>query len=157
LGEEKKEEPIPQTEPKNKSHWLHVLIMLLSAGIVWLVAIFSFALGTIIKPGGAWWLIYLYAVLVTAIVTLVYAAIWKYRFLNFLSVSTIVWMALACLYLTIYTLVGNYPALWCIFLIGVPLQVLEILWAFFRTLRRKQKKMAENVSAQTAELEENEG
>ena len=155
VGEEAKALPTGQPSQTKKSHWLHILIMLLSAGIVWLVAIFSFALCTIINPNGAWWLIYLYAVLIAAIVTLVYAAIWKYRIVNFLSVSTIIWMALACLYLTIRVLVGNFPALWCIFLIGAPLQVLEILWAFFRTLRRKQKKMTENISAQT-ELEEKE-
>ena len=39
---------------KEKSRWLHVLIMLLSSGIVWLVAIFSFAILEIVKPEGAW-------------------------------------------------------------------------------------------------------
>ena len=141
VGEEVKEQPKEALPQKNKSHWLHILIMLLSAGIVWLVAIFSFALCTIIKPDGAWWLIYLYAVLATAIVTLVYAWIWKHRIVNFISVTTIIWMALVCLYLTIRLVVENTPMLWCLFLIGVPLQVLEILWAFFRTLLRRQRTM----------------
>ena len=126
---------------KEKSRWLHVLIMLLSSGIVWLVAIFSFAILEIVKPEGAWWLIYLYAVLANAIVLLVYAAIWKHRILNFLSVTIIIWMALACCFLTVYAFVSDTTGLWCIFLIGVPLQVLEILWTFFRTLLRKQRGM----------------
>lgn len=126
---------------KEKSRWLHVLIMLLSSGIVWLVAIFSFAILEIVKPEGAWWLIYLYAVLANAIVLLVYAAIWKHRILNFLSVTTIIWVALACCFLTVRAFVSDTTGLWCIFLIGVPLQVLEILWAFFRTLLRKQRGM----------------
>ena len=126
---------------KEKSRWLHVLIMLLSSGIVWLVAIFSFAILEIVKPEGAWWLIYLYAVLANAIVLLVYAAIWKHRILNFLSVTTIIWVALACCFLTVCAFVSDTTGLWCIFLIGVPLQVLEILWTFFRTLLRKQRGM----------------
>ena len=127
---------------KEKSFGLQLLIMLLSSGIVWLVAIFSFALLQILQPGGAWWLLYLYAVLANAIVMLVYAAIWKHRIINFLSVTTIIWMALSCCYLTVRILLGNATGLWCIFLVGVPLQALEILWTFFRRLLRKQRGMA---------------
>ena len=127
---------------KEKSFGLQILIMLLSSGIVWLVAIFSFALLQIIKPDGAWWLLYVYAVLANAIVMLVYAAIWHHRIINFLSVTTIIWVALSCCFLTVQFFVGNVPGLWCIFLVGVPLQVLEILWVFFRSLLRKQRGMS---------------
>ena len=133
------EEPI--IRKKTPSHGLHVLIMLLSIGIVWLVAVFSFAMAEILKPNGAWWLIYLYAVLASAIVLLVYAALWKHRIINFISVTTIIWMALVCCYLTVRVLVNDATGLWCIFLLGVPLQVLEILWTFFRTLLRRQRGM----------------
>lgn len=138
---------------KTKSRWLYVLIMLLSVGIVWLVAIFSFVTLSLVKPHDARWLIYLYAVLITAIVTLVYAAVWRFRLLNFISVSTVIWMSLTCCYLTVVALVGEISGLWCIFLIGVPLQILEILWAFFRTLLRKQRGM---VVMKTDEGKENE-
>ena len=133
------EEPI--IRKKASSRGLHVLIMLLSIGIVWLVAVFSFALFEILKPDGAWWLIYLYAVLVSAIVLLVYAALWKHRMINFISVTTIIWMALVCCYLTVRVFADDTTGLWCIFLLGVPLQVLEILWTFFRTLLRRQRGM----------------
>ena len=150
-----------QLRKKNKSRWLHVLIMLLSCGIVWLVAIFSFVILQIVKPDGEWWLLYLYAVLISAIVLLVYAAIWKHRILNFLSVTTIVWMALACCFLTVKAFVSDTTGLWCIFLIGVPLQVLEILWTFFRTLIRRQRgivtvKPVEEPTEEKEEKEENE-
>ena len=142
-----------EVRQKTKSCWLYVLIMLLSVGIVWLVAIFSFVTLSLVKPNAAWWLIYLYAVLITAIVTLVYAAVWRFRLINFLSVSTIIWMALTCCYLTVVVFAGEVTGLWCIFLIGVPLQALEILWAFFRTLLRKQRGM---VVMKTDEGQENE-
>jgi transcriptional regulator with XRE-family HTH domain len=131
-----------EVKHKEKSFGLQILIMLLSSGIVWLVAIFSFALLQIIRPDGAWWLLYVYAVLANAIVMLVYAAIWHHRIINFLSVTTIIWVALSCCFLTVQFFVGNVPGLWCIFLVGVPLQVLEILWVFFRSLLRKQRGMS---------------
>ena len=126
---------------KEKSFGLQILIMLLSSGIVWLAAIFSFTILQIVRPHGTWWLIYLYAVLANAIVMLVYAAIWKHRIINFLSVTTIVWMGLSCCYFTIYPFLKDTAGLWCIFLVGVPLQALAILWAFFRSLLRKQRGM----------------
>ena len=133
------EKPTMQTYVK--SRWPHLLIMLLSIGIVWLVAVFSFALAEMLRPHGMWWLIYLYAVLASAIVLLVYAAIWKHRIINFLSVTTIIWMALLCCYLTVRVFTSDVTGLWSLFLLGVPLQVLEVLWTFFRSILRKQKGM----------------
>ena len=146
LGEE------AEVRKKEKSFGLQILIMLLSSGIVWLAASFAFALLHILKPDYAWWMIYLYAVVANAIVLLVYAAIWKHRIINFLSVTTIIWMSLVCCYLTVWLLASNTAGLWCIFLIGVPLQVLEILWAFFRSLLRKQRGMS-TVSAEKTQVE----
>jgi len=143
----------------NKSRSLHVLIMLLSSGIVWLVAIFSFVTLQLLKPGFAWWLFYLYAVLVNGIVLLVYASLWKHRLINFLSVTTIIWVSLVCIFLTVREMAlmygFAYDGLWCIFLLGVPLQVLEILWAFFRTLLRKQRGMVVVKTEQNTEEKEN--
>jgi transcriptional regulator with XRE-family HTH domain len=141
-----------EVKHKEKSFGLQILIMLLSSGIVWLVAIFSFALLQIIRPDGAWWLLYVYAVLANAIVMLVYAAIWHHRIINFLSVTTIIWVALSCCFLTVQFFVGNVPGLWCIFLVGVPLQVLEILWVFFRSLLRKQRGMSATKVEETSTI-----
>jgi transcriptional regulator with XRE-family HTH domain len=135
-------EPAPEMKRKAQpSKGLKWLIILLSSGIVWLCATCIFVCLHLAYPGGgAWWLAFLYAVLVNAILILVYACIWHYRFVNFLCVSTIIWTAITCLFLTIKSAVDSQLAgLWCIYLIGIPLQVLEILWAFFRTLFRKNK------------------
>ena len=128
---------------KKRSTGLHILIMMLSSGIVWLVATFFFVTMHVLRPNGAWWLAFLYAITFNAIVLLVYASVWKYRFLNFLSVTLLIWITLVCCYLTIQICAVrfgfDYTGLWCIFLLGVPLQILEVLWVFFRTLFRKQK------------------
>ncbi|MBQ8685717.1 MAG: helix-turn-helix transcriptional regulator [Clostridia bacterium] len=138
---------------KKRGGGLHLLIMLLSSGIVWLVATFFFVSMVLWKPGYSWWLAFLYAVLANAIVLVVYASIWHYRFLNFLSTSVLIWISLTCLYLTISAVAsqtGNdYSALWCVFLLGIPLQVLEVLWAFFRYLFKKRvKPQAQETAAQ---------
>jgi len=130
---------------KKKTKGLHWLIMLLSSGIVWLVATCAFVLLRLLNPALHAWMAFIYAVPVNAIVLLVYASIWRYRIVNFLSVSTIIWTVLLSLYLTariIWMKQGaGYEALWCLFLLGIPLQVLEILWVFFRSLFRKNKRI----------------
>ncbi|MBR2442344.1 MAG: helix-turn-helix transcriptional regulator [Clostridia bacterium] len=128
---------------KKKVRGLHLLIMLLSSGIVWLVASCIFVMLQLLQPGRAWWLGFLYAVVANAVVLLVYGVLWKHRILNFISISTIIWVSLLSVYLTVRIITGRLgietTGLWCIFLIGVPLQVLEVLWAFFRSLLRKQR------------------
>lgn len=141
------EEPptVEQTRAaKRKSDGLHILIMLLSSGIVWLVATFVFVTLQFINPEWPGWLVFLYAVPVNAVLLIVYASIWKYRFVNFVSVSLLIWTVLTDLFLTLRLIVlgGNdeYSALWCVFLLGIPLEALEVLWVFFRSLFQKDKK-----------------
>ncbi len=127
-----------------KTRGLKVLIILLSSGIVWLVATLIFTTCQLVKPQiWKWWLVFLYAVVVNAVLLIVYASRWKYRVLNFISVTILIWTTLTSLFLTILFLPENVGlevgGLWCLFLLGVPLQALEILWVFFRSLFRKNK------------------
>ena len=132
---------------EKKRTGLHLLIMLLSSGIVWLVATCIFVGLQLLTHKAGLWLAFLYAVPVNAIVMIVYASIWKYRTLNFVAISTLIWTVLTCAYLTIRIVcnlsgVGeNLGPMWTIFLLGIPLQALEILWAFFRSLFKKNKRV----------------
>ena len=161
-------EEAPKTEPisKRKSDGLHLLIMLLSSGIVWLIATFLFVTLQFIEPDWAGWIVFLYAVPVNAILLIVYAGVWKYRLLNFASVSLLIWTVLVNLYLSLRIMVvseGEYSALWCIFLLGVPLQALEILWVFFRSLlfmkdktkKKKTKQGNQDATEEVVRKEEN--
>ena len=138
------EETPERQEKQEKTAGLKLLIILLSSGIVWLVATCIFVGLQLLKPEySSWWMIFLYAVVINCIVLIVYASIWKYRLLNFIGVSSLIWTAITCVYLTIWFLPDNIGMdlgpLWCIYLIGIPLQVLEVLWVFFRSLFRKNK------------------
>ncbi len=132
---------------KKKTRTLHALIMLLSSGIIWLVATCVFVAMQLLAPARPWWIIFMYAIPLNAVLLLVYAAIWRYKTLNFLSVSTLIWMAATCLYLTVkYAAIArgtldSVGPIWTVFLLGIPLQVLEILWVFFRSVFKKNKKV----------------
>ena len=143
LGEEPKKTQ-SNAISATKTAGLKLLIILLSSGIVWLVATCLYVALQVLNVQNKGWLIFIYATAVNAILLIVYASIWKYRLLNFVGVSILIWTALTSLYLTIRFLPDNIGmdlgALWCIYLIGIPLQVLEVLWVFFRSLFRKAKK-----------------
>ncbi len=145
---------------KKKTRSLHVLVMLLSSGIIWLIATCFFVSMQFFMPGRAWWIAFVYAVLANAIVLLVYSLIWKYRMLRFVSITIIIWLSLTCLYLTVKWIDirkgnSNDDPLWSVFLMGIPLQILEILWEFFRSIFHKNKKLV--VVKPTVEKDENKG
>ena len=135
--------PTPEAN-KKRTNRKRFLIMLLSSGLVWLVATCLFVCMQIPFPDGQWWLVFVYALMANMILFIVYASRWKYRILQYISVSGLIWTAITCLYLTISILVqwqGTwFKSLWFLYLIGIPLQILEILWMFFRSLIWKDKK-----------------
>lgn len=151
------EEPIKKEPSRKHSAGLHVLIMLLSSGIVWLVATCIFVAMQLWKPQAfSWWLIFLYAVAVNAIVLIVYTGIWKYRLLSFVSVSALIWVTITCLFLTVHFLAAgkDYGPLWVLFLVGIPLEALEVLWVFFRSLFTKNRKRKREATQETETAEQ---
>jgi transcriptional regulator with XRE-family HTH domain len=140
------------TAPQKIKTGMHFLIVLLSSGLVWLVATIGFVALSIGNAQDFAWMCFIYATLATAIVFLVYACIWKYHLLNFISVSALIWMAILSVYVTLEYVFARMQiemrALWLIFLLGIPLQVLEILWTFFRSLFKKNVRMSKTQSTQ---------
>lgn len=149
--------------PTKERRGLRAGIMLLASGIVWLVATCLYVLIRLIKPGEDWWFIFLYAIAVNAIVIIVFACVWKYRVVNFLAVSALIWTGMLCLHITLKLIFqrfgGDQRPLWLLYILGVPLQILEIMWGFFRSrLRRKKQARKEKFhdekeeSTETAEI-----
>lgn len=138
-----------EKRPRNSRVW----IMLLSSGIVWLVATCFFITMQLLMPEVApWWLSFLYAVAANAIVLIVFSGMWKYKMTHFLAVSTLIWMAITCLYLTTRFILAHYQydysALWLVFILGVPLQILECVWGLFRARKNKEKQQLEEENAE---------
>ncbi|MCX4384391.1 MAG: helix-turn-helix transcriptional regulator [Clostridia bacterium] len=105
------------------------VIISCSALLVWLVAVVAFVLLRILSPDlGFTWLSFVYAVPVSFVIVLVFACIWKFKWLRAVSVSVIIWTALACVYLTIFACKGLIAYTWLIFFIGIPLQLLTLFF-----------------------------
>lgn len=114
--------------PKRTRFLRRLIIMLCSVGLCWLVAVACFVIGGIIAPAQKlFWLAFVYAIPVSAVIVLVFSSIWSYKWARLVSVSVLIWTTLTCIYLTVYFLVPH-PTMWLIFLIGVPLQVLALFF-----------------------------
>lgn len=143
---EKAEKIVAERErEKKKSTFFRIMVMLLSSGIVWLVATSLFAATTLwfddeLKE----WMAFIYAIPVNAVLLIVFSSVWKYKMLNFLSVSLVIWSALLGAFLTTVFVGQRFGAdvsgAWVFFILGVPLQVLEVLWTFFRYTLVKNRK-----------------
>lgn len=107
-----------------------ILITLLSVGIVWLVAVSLFVFVPIIFPSfNRAYLFYIYAIPVTAIVVLVFSSVWGNRNVWFASTTVLCWGIILSVYISLI----KYN-LWTLFLIGIPMQALIIMWFFFRSV-----------------------
>ena len=106
-----------------------MVISLLAAAAVWLIATVLFVYLQIFGIPHVW-LVFAGAVPVTMIVLLVFNSIWGNIRLNYLIISVLVWSTLAFAYFILI----QYN-LFLIFLIGVPIQVMIILWSRIRTYK----------------------
>ena len=115
-----------------------IYIRLLSIGVGWLVTVLTFfLLNTLLSPDVPFkpWLVFIYGAVITAIIWLVWEFIYQKRFLRMLATSALIWTVATSLYFTFLIAVGtNLPL---IFVVAVPLQVLEILWFLFRSKKNK--------------------
>ena len=129
-----KEEKQKVSVKRNGKHWF---IVGLSELLVWLVAGGLFVLFSLIIPHAfPWWLIFVYSTCASSILALVWSMIYHRRLYQLISTSCIIWTAIASLYLTLL-LTTNIPTLWLLFIIGVPLEGLAILWYFLKKYTRK--------------------
>jgi transcriptional regulator with XRE-family HTH domain len=116
------QEALPRRTKNNR-----LVIALLAAAAVWFIATVLFVY---LKLYGAShpWLVFMGAVPVCMIVLLVFNSIWGKKAHAFIIISILVWSALAFAYL----LLLPYN-LFLIFVIGIPIQVLIILWSQIKT------------------------
>ena len=113
-------------------------LKLLSVGITWLVTVLTFFfLNTLLGNSYAFkpWLTFIYGTLATGIVLLVWEFIYHNRFLRMIATSIIIWTCALSLFLT-FMVVMNLP-LPLIFIVAIPVEILEIIWYLFRRNRKK--------------------
>ena len=122
---------------KKSKHWF---IVGLSETLVWLVFATFFVVFVIVIPNAfTWWLLFIYAAAASSILGVVWAGIFHKRLYQMITTSLIVWTTILSVYLTILLQTPeSNPFLWLLFLIGVPLQILAVLWYFLRKIKKRK-------------------
>ncbi len=119
----------------------HVLVTLMSSGLSFLIAGIAFVilLGFDIPHA---WMLFIYALPVSFIVSIVFCALWFSLKWTATAVSCLVWASGVCAYLSIlvYT---NESNLWFIFIVCFIFQVLVVLWFIWQHKHIKSKKEQE--------------
>lgn len=111
------------------------VIMLLSILCVWFLAVLSYILVSLIWPNAQnAWLSFIYAIPVTAVVWLIMNSLWFNQKTNYLIISILMWTSILSVHLTLL-LVGHNTGI--IYIIGVPSQIIILVWSF---LRKRPKK-----------------
>ena len=101
-------------------------ITAISILLVWLLATFIFTIVDTLGIENSIWFIFVYAVPSTFVVWLVFNSIWFDRRRNFMIISLLMWSVLASAYLTLLPFELN---VWLLFVVGVPGQLIIILWS----------------------------
>mgnify|MGYP004636965371 FL=1 len=111
----------------------HIVITSLAMTLVWFIAVFVYVI-LFLKTGKNIWQVFILAVTASAIVALVFSAIWskaKRKTLISVFCSVIVWSVLIFIHVSF----GNYR-LWPVYFLGIPLQIAIFLIFGFK---RKKK------------------
>lgn len=115
----------PEKKKFNNVFWRnHILITLLSFGLVWFISTIVYFVLQQTLEAPRLWLTFIVTIPISAIVLVVFSAIWFKKIWLMMSVSGLFWSII----LTIYLLINNY-SLWFIFIIGVVGQLLIIFWS----------------------------
>ena len=136
VSEEFVEPKAPATKFRNR-----FLISMLSAGLVWLVATLVFVSLLIFAPTfSSSYLAFIYAIPVSIIVLLVFGCMWGKKWHKCILVSLLIWTIILSICLTFMS-----AGIWDLFYIGIPLQVLTILWFMLkRANKQKEEKKTNN-------------
>ena len=146
-------------KPKKGRRRTRFLVPLLSAGIVWLVVTVIFSILAIAEIHGPTWLVFVGAVPVTCIVLIVFGSLWWSHWSVFGFVTGLIWSVALSLFLGLFYVLQHFTgdgwnAAW-FFIIAVPLQVLEILWAFLKAPKKKKKPAATASAASSSDTKNN--
>ena len=143
-AEIKKETKVSKEKPP-RVFPARLMITLLSVGVVWFLATFLFvALKLTLDIN--YFMSFMWAGVLSCVVLIVFNSIWgKMRYL-FPILTLMLWLFLASVHLQIYLPTGLNT--WPVYFLGIPLQVLIILWA---GLVKKPKWFYKNQKAKSKE------
>jgi len=125
---------------QNHSLSKQVFIKVLSILTGWTVTIVTFFFLNIFLDEVAFrsWILFIYGALITGILLLIFDFIYRHRFLRMVDTSIIIWVGALSIFLTLISVTNVNPLnMALIFIVAIPLQVLDIVWFLFGTYKRK--------------------
>lgn len=108
-----------------------MLVTLCSSITVWLVASILFVFLSIFTDYDLLWMIFVYTIPLNCIVLIVFNYLWNNIYYNFITVALLMISLALCVYLSLFFFL-NINRIWLIFIILVPLLVLDYLWFIVR-------------------------
>lgn len=132
LLEEKHSKKADLTSSENQHQQRnHLVITLLSTMLVFLIATIVFVIFGLLSVSVPIWMAYIYAIPVACIVLIVFNSIWGKSAWNYIFISMLLWALLMAAYLTF---MGQRS--WLIFLIGIPGQLIILLWTRLKFIHK---------------------
>lgn len=118
----------PENKPQQRNH---LVITLLSTMLVFLIATIVFVIFGLLSVSVPMWMVYIYAIPVACIVLIVFNSIWGKSTWNYVFISMLLWSLLLAIYLTFMD-----QKSWLIFLIGIPGQLIILLWTRLKFIHK---------------------
>ncbi len=122
------DEPAPPVK-KGDKRLLHSVISLTACISPYFIASIVFLILCICFPGASWlWKLFIIPLPAVATLALIFSSVWfRFRGLIFGCISALLWSII----LTVYVFVMHLPFSAQIFIVGIPLQIIILLWALF--------------------------
>ncbi|MBR5140344.1 MAG: helix-turn-helix domain-containing protein, partial [Clostridia bacterium] len=132
--------PVVSAELKKMIKRSRMIISVLANMLVWLMATVAFVAIGLVNPDTLFpaWLVFCYALPLSALVALIFNSIWGRHKFNYLIIALMSWFSLVAVYLSFLILLGLN--MWLIFLVGVPTQIIISLWSAINYPKDKTKK-----------------
>lgn len=121
------------------------LIVSLSTILVWLVAVVCYGVLIFTPIKNFAWMAFIVAIPVSVIVLLIFTSIWCTNLMNAIVVSFLIWTTALSIHICV-----DVPEIWLIYIVAIPLQVLDVLWFVFRKVNKNllKNKEASNSSGE---------
>lgn len=119
---------------KEKQIYNRRVIIALSQGLVWFIALFAFIITSLVVGRSPFkWLYFVYALPVTEIIHLVLNSVWFNPRKNYFIISVLMWAVLAAIHITFMLFNINIAI---IYLLGIVGEVIIILWSLIKKPKR---------------------
>lgn len=100
-----------------------LLTTILAIGVPWLVASVLFFVLQVSLPSFPAWFFYIYALIPSSIIALVFSNIWWNKLFSFISASAIIWSCAVCIFLTFVFA----SRIWLIFVVAAVVQAMTVI------------------------------